>query len=106
MQKPAYEVRISDWSSGVCSSDLLSSFISPLSNIRTDEYGGSLENRMRFPLEVFDAMRAVWPTDRPMSVRLSAVDWVPERGLTIAESVAIAAMLKAPGCDQIGRAHV
>src|SRR3546814_1927051 len=46
---------------------LLSSFISPLSNIRTDEYGGSLENRMRFPLEVFDAMRAVWPTDRPMS---------------------------------------
>src|SRR3546814_16266833 len=56
---------------------LLSSFISPLSNIRTDEYGGSLENRMRFPLEVFDAMRAVWPTDRPMSVRLSAVDWLP-----------------------------
>src|SRR3546814_13811939 len=91
-------MRISDWSSDVCSSDLLlSSFISPLSNIRTDEYGGSLENRMRFPLEVFDAMRAAWPADRPMSVRLSAVDWVPERGLTIAGSVSIAAM-------QIGRA--
>src|SRR3546814_11202085 len=54
---------------------LLSSFISPLSNIRTDEYGGSLENRMRFPLEVFDAMRAAWPGDRPMAVRLSAADW-------------------------------
>ncbi|MFC3678034.1 bifunctional salicylyl-CoA 5-hydroxylase/oxidoreductase [Ferrovibrio xuzhouensis] len=80
---------------------LLSSFISPLSNIRDDEYGGSLESRMRFPLEVFDAVRAVWPAERPMSVRLSAVDWVPERGLTIADSVAIAAMLKAHGCDLV-----
>lgn len=80
---------------------LLSSFISPLSNIRTDDYGGSLENRMRFPLEVFDAMRAVWPAERPMSVRLSAVDWVPDRGLTIEDSVAIAAMLKAHGCDLV-----
>ncbi|MEK9969742.1 MAG: bifunctional salicylyl-CoA 5-hydroxylase/oxidoreductase [Ferrovibrio sp.] len=80
---------------------LLSSFISPLTNRRSDEYGGSLENRMRFPLEVFDAMRAAWPASRPMSVRLSAVDWVAERGLTIADSVAIARMLKAHGCDLI-----
>jgi anthraniloyl-CoA monooxygenase len=80
---------------------LLSSFISPLSNIRTDEYGGSLGNRMRFPLEVFDAMRAAWPADRPMSVRLSAVDWVPEGGLGIEDSVRIAAMLKEHGCDLI-----
>ncbi len=54
---------------------LLASFISPLTNRRTDAYGGSLENRMRFPLEVFDAVRAVWPEERPMSVRISAVDW-------------------------------
>lgn len=80
---------------------LLSTFISPLTNTRTDEYGGSLENRMRFPLEVFDAIRAVWPAEKPMSVRLSAVDWVPEGGLTIADSVAIARMLKAHGCDLI-----
>lgn len=80
---------------------LLSNFISPLSNTRTDEYGGSLENRMRFPLEVFDAMRAVWPQDRPMSVRISAVDWVPERGLSVEDSVAIAKMLKAHGCDLV-----
>lgn len=80
---------------------LLSNFISPLSNSRTDEYGGSLENRMRFPLEVFDAMRAVWPQDRPMSVRISAVDWVPERGLSVEDSVAIAKMLKAHGCDLV-----
>jgi anthraniloyl-CoA monooxygenase len=80
---------------------LLSTFISPLTNHRADEYGGSLENRMRFPLEVFDAMRAAWPASRPMSVRLSAVDWVPERGLSIQDSVAIAKMLKAHGCDLI-----
>jgi anthraniloyl-CoA monooxygenase len=80
---------------------LLSNFISPLSNTRTDEYGGSLENRMRFPLEVFDAMRAVWPQDRPMSVRISAVDWVPERGLSVEDSIAIAKMLKAHGCDLV-----
>lgn len=80
---------------------LLSNFISPLSNTRADEYGGSLENRMRFPLEVFDAMRAVWPQDRPMSVRISAVDWVPERGLSVEDSVAIAKMLKAHGCDLV-----
>ncbi|WP_341910943.1 bifunctional salicylyl-CoA 5-hydroxylase/oxidoreductase [Ferrovibrio terrae] len=80
---------------------LLSTFISPLTNQRTDEYGGSLENRLRFPLEVFDAMRAVWPADRPMSVRLSAVDWVPERGLSIEDSIAIAKLLKAHGCDLV-----
>ena len=55
---------------------LLSSFLSPLTNRRTDEYGGSLADRLRYPLEVFDAMRAVWPADRPMTVRISATDWV------------------------------
>lgn len=78
---------------------LLSSFISPLSNTRGDAYGGSLENRIRFPLEVFDAMRTAWPADRPMAVRLSAVDWVPEHGLDISDSIRIARMLKAHGCD-------
>jgi anthraniloyl-CoA monooxygenase len=57
---------------------LLSSFLSPISNQRTDEYGGSLENRLRFPLEVFDAVRAVWPAERPMMVRISATDWAPD----------------------------
>ena len=79
---------------------LLASFISPLTNRRTDEYGGSLENRMRFPLEVFDACRAAWPADRPMSVRLSATDWIPG-GLSGDDTVAIAKMLKARGCDLI-----
>ena len=59
---------------------LLSSFITPLSNKRTDEYGGSLENRLRFPLEVFGAMRAVWPAEKPMSVRISANDWMGDFG--------------------------
>ena len=58
---------------------LLSSFITPLQNKRTDEYGGSLENRLRYPLEVFAAMRAAWPSDKPMSVRISATDWAGER---------------------------
>src|SRR5690606_28741078 len=61
---------------------LLSSFISPLTNRRDDDYGGSLDNRMRYPLEVFHAVRAVWPQDRPMSVRISAPDWV-EGGIKI-----------------------
>ena len=78
---------------------LLSSFISPLSNVRTDEYGGSLENRMRFPLEVFDAVRAVWPEDKPMSVRISATDWVEDGGLTGDDSVIVATTLEAHGCD-------
>ena len=60
---------------------LLASFISPLTNQRKDEYGGALENRMRFPLEVFRAMRAAWPANKPMSVRISATDW-QEGGLT------------------------
>src|SRR6185437_6447980 len=61
---------------------LLSSFITPVSNNRTDEYGGSLENRMRYPLEIFHAIRAVWPDDKPISVRISANDWVGPEGVT------------------------
>lgn len=79
---------------------LLSSFITPLTNQRGDEYGGSLENRCRYPLEVFAAMRAVWPADRPMSVRISAHDWAPG-GNTADDAVAIARLFKAAGCDFI-----
>ena len=68
---------------------LLASFISPLTNQRTDEYGGSLENRMRFPLEVFRAMRAAWPDEKPMSVRISATDW-EDGGLTGDDAVEVA----------------
>ena len=78
---------------------LISSFISPLSNVRTDEYGGSLRNRMRWPLEVLGALRAQWPEDKPMSVRVSASDWVGERGVTPDEAVEIAAMFVAAGVD-------
>ncbi|MGR3374495.1 MAG: bifunctional salicylyl-CoA 5-hydroxylase/oxidoreductase [Pseudooceanicola nanhaiensis] len=78
---------------------LLSSFISPVSNNRTDEYGGSLENRMRYPLEVFRAMRAVWPEDKPMSVRISATDWVGERGVEGEEAVEIARLFREAGVD-------
>src|SRR5690606_16618255 len=78
---------------------LLSSFISPLTNLRADEYGGSLENRMRFPLEVFHAVRAVWPADKPISVRISANDWVGEEGVTPQEAVEIARMLQTAGFD-------
>ena len=80
---------------------LLSSFITPLSNRRTDDYGGTLDNRMRFPLEVFDAVRAAWPADRPISVRISATDWVGEDGVSGADAVEIARMLAAHGCDLI-----
>ncbi len=80
---------------------LISSFISPVSNRRTDEYGGSLENRMRWPLEVFRAMRAVWPGDRPMSVRISANDWVGDHGVTPQEAVDIARMFHEAGADII-----
>ena len=80
---------------------LLSSFISPVSNIRTDEFGGSLENRMRWPLQVFAAMRAVWPQDKPMSVRISANDWVGDDGVTPDEAVKIAQMFKAAGVDLV-----
>jgi anthraniloyl-CoA monooxygenase len=79
---------------------LLSSFLSPLTNARTDEYGGSLENRARYPLEVFDACRAVWPDERPVSVRISATDWVPG-GFEVDEAVAFARMLKQHGCDLV-----
>jgi anthraniloyl-CoA monooxygenase len=79
---------------------LLSAFISPLTNHRDDAYGGTLENRLRYPLEVFAAVRAAWPADRPMSVRISAHDWV-EGGITPADAVAIARAFKAAGCDLI-----
>ena len=68
---------------------LLASFISPLTNQRTDDYGGSLENRLRFPLEVFEALRAAWPAHKPMSVRISATDWA-EGGITGDDAVTIA----------------
>ncbi|MBI1220342.1 MAG: bifunctional salicylyl-CoA 5-hydroxylase/oxidoreductase [Rhodobacteraceae bacterium] len=80
---------------------LISSFISPLSNLRTDAYGGSLENRMRWPLEVFAAMRAAWPAAKPMSVRISANDWVGAHGVTPAEAVEIGKMFHAAGADII-----
>ena len=80
---------------------LISSFISPMSNTRTDEYGGSLTNRMRYPLEVFAAMRAVWPAAKPMSVRISANDWVGGSGVTPDEAVEIAKMFSAAGADII-----
>jgi anthraniloyl-CoA monooxygenase len=77
---------------------LLSSFLSPLTNVRTDEYGGSPENRARYPLEVFAACRAVWPEDKPMSARISAHDWC-DGGFTDDDAVAFARMLKEAGCD-------
>lgn len=79
---------------------LLSAFICPLTNQRTDAYGGSLENRCRYPLEVFSAMRAAWPADKPMSVRISAHDWAPG-GNTDDDAVAMARLFKAAGCDVI-----
>jgi len=77
---------------------LLSSFLSPLTNRRTDDYGGSLANRARFPLEVFDACRAVWPQARPMSVRISATDWFPG-GFSADDAVQFSRWLKEHGCD-------
>jgi anthraniloyl-CoA monooxygenase len=79
---------------------LLSSFISPLTNQRTDEYGGSLANRLRYPLEVFAAVREVWPQNLPMSVRISAHDWV-EGGITPTDAVEIARAFKAAGADLV-----
>ncbi|MDX5363937.1 MAG: NADH:flavin oxidoreductase/NADH oxidase [Pseudazoarcus pumilus] len=76
---------------------LLHQFLSPLSNLRTDAYGGSLENRMRFPLEVFDAVRAVFPAGKPVGMRISASDWV-EGGWDVAQSLEFAAALEARGC--------
>ncbi len=80
---------------------LMSAFITPLTNKRGDDYGGSLENRMRYPLEVFHAVRAVWPEGKPISVRISANDWVGETGVTPEEAVRIAAILKDAGVDII-----
>jgi anthraniloyl-CoA monooxygenase len=80
---------------------LLSSFLTPLQNRRTDEYGGSLENRLRYPLEVFAAMRAAWPSDRPMSVRISATDWAGENGITPDDAVAIGEAFAREGADLI-----
>jgi anthraniloyl-CoA monooxygenase len=77
---------------------LLSTFLSPLTNRRTDEYGGTLEGRARFPLEVLDACRAVWPASKPMSVRISAVDWAPG-GFDADDAVALARMLRAHDVD-------
>jgi anthraniloyl-CoA monooxygenase len=79
---------------------LLASFISPLTNERTDEYGGSLANRMRFPLAVFDACRGLWPAAKPMSVRISAMDWAPG-GIDPAQAAEIAHLLKTHGCDVV-----
>jgi anthraniloyl-CoA monooxygenase len=77
---------------------LLASFVSPLTNARDDKYGGSLENRMRFPLEVFDAVRSVWPDEKPMSARISAVDWKPG-GMDPGDAVEVARLLKTHDCD-------
>ena len=77
---------------------LFHEFLSPLSNQRSDDYGGSLENRMRFPLEVFTAMRGVWPGDKPLGLRVSATDWV-DGGWTVADSIELARALKQRGCD-------
>ncbi len=79
---------------------LVHQFLSPLSNQRSDEYGGSLENRMRFPLELFAAMRAAWPAEKPMGIRISATDWI-EGGWTPEEAVVFARALKQLGCDYI-----
>ncbi len=79
---------------------LLASFLSPLTNQRSDEYGGSLENRLRYPLQVFDAVREVWPQGKPVSVRISATDWV-DGGTSGAEAVQIARAFKDHGCDLI-----
>ena len=80
---------------------LLSGFITPLQNIRTDDYGGSLENRLRYPLEVFAAMRAAWPSDKPMSVRISATDWAGENGIMPEDAVEIGEAFAREGADLI-----
>jgi anthraniloyl-CoA monooxygenase len=79
---------------------LIASFLSPLTNLRTDEYGGDGEKRTRFPLEIFDAVRAAWPQDKPMSVALSASDWA-RGGVELEEVIAFARLLKEQGCDLI-----
>jgi 2,4-dienoyl-CoA reductase-like NADH-dependent reductase (Old Yellow Enzyme family) len=79
---------------------LLHEFLSPLSNRRTDEYGGSLENRMRFPLEVFDAVREAFPPDRTVSVRVSGTDWI-EGGWDLEQTIELALALEARGCTVV-----
>ena len=79
---------------------LLHSFLSPITNQREDQYGGSFENRTRFPMEVFRSVRAVWPSEKPISVRISATDWL-KGGWQIEDSVALARLLKEAGCDII-----
>jgi len=79
---------------------LLHQFLSPLSNHRGDEYGGSTENRMRFPLEVFEAVREVFPTEKPVSVRVSATDWIPG-GVDLPQTIAFAQALEELGCNAI-----
>lgn len=79
---------------------LLASFLSPLTNRRDDDYGVSPEHRLRFPLAVFDAVRAAWPSERPLAVALSATDWA-KGGNAVAETVTIARVLKEHGCDLI-----
>ncbi|MBS0241817.1 MAG: NADH:flavin oxidoreductase/NADH oxidase [Proteobacteria bacterium] len=77
---------------------LLNQFLSPISNQRTDKYGGNLENRMRLPLEIFSAVRGAFPATKPVGIRISAVEWV-EGGITVEDSIALATKLKALGCD-------
>ena len=79
---------------------LIHNFLSPFSNVRTDRYGGSLQGRMRFAIEVFEAIRAVWPERKPLGMRISATDWA-EGGWTLDESVVLATELKKRGCDYI-----
>ncbi|MFT5217895.1 MAG: 2,4-dienoyl-CoA reductase-like NADH-dependent reductase (Old Yellow Enzyme family) [Planctomycetota bacterium] len=79
---------------------LLHQFLSPLSNQRSDEYGGNLENRMRLPLQVFDAVRDIWPEHKPLGMRLSAIDWAAG-GLTIEDTIKLSDELKRKGCDWI-----
>jgi anthraniloyl-CoA monooxygenase len=79
---------------------LLASFLSPLTNRRTDDYGGSIANRLRYPLEIFTALRALWPGDRPISVRISATDWA-DGGISDADTLAIASAFAEAGCDLI-----
>lgn len=80
---------------------LLHQFLSPVSNQRTDEYGGSLENRMRYPLELFNAMRNAWPENKPMGVRISASDWDAQSSWDIEESIELCKQLEKAGCDWI-----
>lgn len=79
----------------------ISSFVSSISNTRTDKYGGSLENRMRYPTDVLRAMRSVWPDHKPISVRISATDWLDDKGVTPADAVQIAKMFAQAGADII-----